>query len=188
MNDDFNKYISELQKIYAEDPKRATKEASQSLKRLEAKKGILKDIDLDILGICTISIIILLLAFIDMETLPLYMAGFAFFLSGHFVGMYVKGFGLIFLFSHSVTGICMMVGETLSKVLGNPLFSDNPRNLIIYLVIAIALLVIATIIVILHNLSDNLKKLNHIKLLPLTIYFIGFLMIKIFPFIIQYIY
>ena len=136
-----------------------------------------------------LSLIILLEGLFILRTngnLYMYFFGFAFFLSGHFVGMNVVGFGLIFLFSHSVTGMGIMIASMLN-IFNNPLLTDLSTSEYCYLIIALSLFIIATTYVIIYNLSWKIKEIKYSKYIPLVIYIIGFLMVGLFNIIIKYI-
>lgn len=183
MEDDFNRYIKELEKIYSEDKEKAIKEAKYSLIRLgikpKEKTTFFKDENSRNLFIrVMLSIAIALLGFIFIGD-GLYFGGFIFFIAGHFVGMHVENFGLIFLFSHSCSGIGMMIGPVLSELFRSPYMNDNPRSIYFFLVIGLILLVTATILVILYNLSDKMKAKKNSQIMPLILYFIGFAIMQI---------
>ena len=136
-----------------------------------------------------LSLIILLEGLFILRTngnLYMYFFGFAFFLSGHFVGMHEKGFGLIFLFSHSVTGMCIMIVSMLNAV-DNPLLTDLSIKEYCYLIVMFFFFIIATIYVIVYNLSTKIKLIKYSKFIPLVIYTIGFLMAGLFNIVIKYI-
>ncbi|MBR4262676.1 MAG: hypothetical protein IKQ35_04870 [Bacilli bacterium] len=202
---EFDMYIKELNKIYETNPDRAIKEAYNSLERLNhgvvksykssninsnTLKGTLGDINIDILMVIVLAIV----GFVSGLGAPgetafgMWIGGYIFFIAGHFIGMFVPVFGLIFLFSHSITGLCLMNGAVLSSVLSNPIMQDNPRNIFVYISFVIGLYIIATLIVILHNLSNNLKSKKHIILVPLSIYTLGFILINILPHIMNQLY
>jgi len=116
----------------------------------------------------------------------MYYFGFVFFMAGYFIGISEKGFGLIFLFSHSVTGMGLMIASMLN-VFNNPLLTDLSTIEYCYLIIALSLFIIATTYVIIYNLSWKIKEIKYSKYIPLVIYIIGFLMVGLFNIIIKYI-
>ena len=178
--EEFEEYIIKLRNFYDKNPKDALYEAKNSLKRMREReknrKLKINDINVDTLYLCILIMFIALVGFSNIEGIGIYLFGVIFFIAGHFVGLTQKGFGLIFLFSHSVTGLVVMEGSLLFKMFQSPLMEDNPINIYIVLGIIIFILFLATILVILYNLSDNLKKKEHIIILPLTIYFIAFVL------------
>jgi hypothetical protein len=205
MNDDeeFEKYNKKIKQLYQRDPKGVNKALKDLTNRLNIvnelnksekiiNNGIFKDLDKEKFIACIICILIALLGLINItasETVGQYYFGLVFFLAGFFIGAYVKGFGLIFLFSHGMTGLAMMVGFTITDILKSPLLKDGVNNnLYIYLGIALSIFVAATIATILRNLSNNFKEKQYSLLLPLVLYFIGILMICIFPKIYTFIY
>ena len=94
----------------------------------------------------------------NLEALPLYFFGLIFFLAGLNVGFSQKGFGLIFLFSHGGVGMGLMLGSLLSKAMTSGLFTDGGRNLVIYLVINIIIIIIGFLATVIYNLSDYVKE------------------------------
>lgn len=188
-NDEFNKYIDELKKIYEKNPDKAIKEARNSLERLghfEKKKNlknILDDIDKDLFLTVTFCILIALFGLLSpsLEPIMVYIFGEIFFLAGLFVGLFQKGFGLIFLFSHGMTGLGIMTGAFLSQVIESGLMTENPNNVYIYIGIVITIYIIALFFTILVNLSDNLKKVKYIKAKVIGLYGVGLLLIALLP-------
>lgn len=193
--DEFNKNIEEIKSMYEENPQMVNKEVRTLKQNLRfktkfSKYPILKDIDIDKLLTITFTILIALcgLININLESIGLYYFGIIFFLVGYFIGLNIKGFGLIFLASHGLTGIGFMFYSVLNNVITSPIMTDNSTNLYIYLSIAIILLIVATLLTIVHNLSDYYKKINHSSVYPIAIYFIAFLMIQLFPHITTWLY
>ena len=193
----FKKNIEEIKKLYEERPNVINTELENLIRRerdhviVTEKKSLLGDIDKELFFNSIISIVIGLLGFINIgkfENSAMYFFGYVFFLSGYYVGTRTKGFGIIFLFSHGITGLAIMIGFTLSGILNSPLMSDNSTNLYNYLFIAGAILVIATVLAILYNLSDNLKPRKYFSLIPLCTYLLGIAMIVLFPNIMNLIY
>ena len=112
--------------------------------------------------------------------LEVYFFGYVFFLSGYFIGMNEKGFGIIFLFSHGVIGLLIMCFSFLQDSFSVPLLSDLPRNAGNYLCATLSFFVVATINVIAYNISDRVKQTKYSVYIPLILYIIGFAMVGLF--------
>ena len=206
MSEQFDKYksdekldncIDELKRLYEVDPKRAIKEVERFNANLKSivfsKQPSEVEKRNNIIVLVVLSIIILLEGLFiltgsgKVASIGLYFAGFLFFISGHFVGMNDKGYGLIFLFSHSVTGMCLMISSMLGNIINNPILSDLPTNGYYYLLATIAMFVVATIYVIIFNLSERVKQIKYSRFIPLIIYIIGFAMAGLFDVVIMHI-
>ena len=204
---EFNMYIDELEKVYQSNPDLAIKEAHDSLLRLgvyndkspntkyrysnNSLGSVFGDINIDILITVLLAIFGACLGFFNMSDsnfAGMWFFGYIFFIAGHFIGMYVPIFGLIFLFSHSITGLSIMNASIIEPILKNPIMQDNPKNVFIYISIVIGIYIIATLLVILHNLSSKLKEKKHMMFIPLSIYTLGFVLINILPHILMQVY
>ena len=185
MDYEFEESLNKLRELYATD-----KSILEKINLIIDEKNdnrstmskIISEIKFDLLLLFLIVIGIILIGFFNIGEIALYFGGVAFFLAGIGIGMFVDAFGLIFLFSHGMTGLCLMMGVLLSKILENPVLSDGPlhSSIIICGVIVIALFVIATILVIMHNLSITMKKKKYFKVLILFLYFLGFLITALY--------
>ncbi|MBR3324503.1 MAG: hypothetical protein IKG14_00430 [Clostridia bacterium] len=159
----FNEKIEELKKLYKKEPMAVTYEIDSALKRIKEsdnsdKNDIVKEIDLDVLGLVILAIFIAVIGLINPQSFMIYLFGFAFFLAGNLVGYNVDKVGLIFLFSHGVTGTCLMIASQIGKLFSSPIIGDLPRRQSAYLTINISMFVIALIMVVLCNLSKTLRK------------------------------
>lgn len=110
------------------------------------------------------------------EAMFFYIFGFAFFISGHYVGMNVPFFGLIFLFTHSVTGMFIMLSSLVGESLISPVMSDLPSNTVNYIVIDSILFILATLYVIAYNVSSKIRNIKYSNYIPICIYIIAFAM------------
>lgn len=187
----FEQNIADLKKLYEEKPTIVVREVDSAIKRIqktenEESNAIFKEIDMRILGTVLISIFILVIGFINPQSFGMYLFGFVFFLAGNLVGYFVDKFGLIFLFSHGVTGICMMVASQIGSIISSPIMEDLPRVQYIYLVFNIVLFVAGVITVVLCNLSKTIRNRKETILIMMSIYAIAFLMVIIFPKIFGY--
>ena len=153
---------------------------------IEAEKLSHKFSKEEIMTLVFLSVIILIegIYFINIKTdstrVMLFIFGYLFFLSGHFVGMYVKKFGLIFLFSHSLTGICFMVGSLVGKLITSPLLSDISQNAILHFQMAALLIIAAIVYIIVYNLNDKVKTYWYSSYLPLVAYVLAFAILGYF--------
>ena len=160
----FDDCIDELKKLYEVDPQIAVDEVKifnsklrNRVFQIETRKNILI---LIILSAIILLESLLTLISNDSEFILLYFAGFIFFIAGHFIAMNVKGFGLIFLFSHSILGMSLMISPLVGLRLDSPIMTDLPLTAHYYLGVTLFMLVTATVYVIAFNLNDRLKKLG----------------------------
>ena len=194
MNNDeqsFYENIEKLKKRYKEAPKKTSKKLEKLLKELSInKKTIFSDLDFEMLYTVVIVIFIVLIGLINLSAYPIYIGGIVFFLAGIFVALYVSKFGLVFLFSHGLTGLFVMVASQIGSFDENsfanflPLLSDNP-SIAIYLYIGLGIIIFcaAFILTILHNLSDNFKNIKNIRNIILLLFAMFILMVGLFPYI-----
>lgn len=192
-------YFNQIEKIYEKNPRFVIEELNNLIHKAEddiyKNKSLIdrlfadKDKEL-VLSIFLMIIIAFLGLFTlnNIESLPIYFFGLAFFLAGINIGFSEKGFGLIFLFSHGGTGIAIMMGSLLYKALESSLFTDGGRNLIIYLIISIVIVVIGFLMTVVYNLSDYVRNKKYMKSYILLIFIIGIAMAGIFPYIMKFIY
>ncbi len=134
----------------------------------------------------TLAMILLGLTNFISSSIPLlFYFGLFFFLCGFFAGNDGETF---ILFSHGMTGWIIMIVSSLSKVFKSPLMYDNAINLYIYLGVALIFFVVATALSVIRNKNNNFRNKSYSLLIPFVLYFIGLLMITIFPFIYKTIY
>ncbi len=169
--DKFYEYIEKLKEVYAENPKRATKEAKASLKRLSSeKKALLDEKAKPIFFIAMYFVFIVLMGLINLSQYPSYIFGMVFFIAGALVGAYVKGFGLFFLFSHGMTGLGLMIAGQIGELFSSSFLSDAPKEIYYWLVAIFLLILFAMIITILFNLSDSLREKRYFVFVPLILF------------------
>lgn len=183
-NKTFEENIQELRELYQENPKKVeneTKKLVSSLKITNTK--LLENVDLSklIIAICCIFMALIGLINIGNENASLYYFGFIFFIAGLLIGIYIKGFGLIFLFSHGCTGLSIMIGSTLGNYLKEPILSDMSKGVYIYLGILIAIIICGLIITILTNLSEKIKSKPFADAYPVIIMSVAILLVELFP-------
>ena len=190
--EEFEMYKEKLDEIYEKDPERATLEAYNSLVRLgvvDGKKKKLTKSDKFIAYFMLVSFAILCLGFFNISTIGIYFFGFVFFIAGLCVCLFTgEKFGIIFLFSHGCTGLAVMIGSLLGvEFFNNPLFQDNPVNLIVYLVI-VGLILFGAIVYTIYLALIGSNKNNYKVFIPLCFYGLSLLLIGIFPYIISLVY
>lgn len=122
---------------------------------------------------------------IDID-ISLYYFGILFFLAGLFIGLNVKSFGLIFLFSHGMTGLGLMLIPIIKSLELKVYLTDSPTFLLIYLGIIIIAVILAIILTVLYNLNDRLKDNIKIYLLIFILYLLSITMVVILPKILPY--
>lgn len=109
----------------------------------------------------------------DMEVFQMFLFGSIFFFSGLFVSMQAKYFGLIFLFSHGVTGLGIMLGFMLLNDKSKLILSDVSSNKMSFLKYGEVIIIIGIILSIIYNLNDNWKKKEYIKPAILGVFMLG---------------
>lgn len=202
---EFDLYVAELNKIYMNDKKKANKIARRGLTDLGLLNksitgnslGINKEIAI-IIAICS-SIALCCFFAPNLELMGIYLFGMIFFFAGLFVGLYIPVFGLIFLFSHGGTGLFVMImslfgfpidSPEIEKIFNNPIFTDGavPKNIILFLCVVGIVFVSAFIYTIIHNLSPTLKKDKKNIIRILILFFIGIVLVILFPKIFPYLF
>lgn len=132
-------------------------------------------------------IIVLLAGLIDLLDTTFdgtYYAGVIFFLIGMFTGLNGEKFDLIFLFSHGLTGLGLMLVPTIINIFKSPIMSDLANNSIMsLLVIAFIAIVVAILMTVFYNLSDQFKNKNYSLPIILLLYMTGIVIIKVIPII-----
>ena len=190
-NDDnlFNLYLAKINDAYIKDNNFAKDiikdycdifEGKNKNKRININLG--KNVEL--LALICSCFMILLLGLFRINTFPMYFFGWIFFVAGMLVGMYVPVFGIIFLFSHGMTGFFLMLNfldikDYLVYV------SDSPTA-VIYLLIAVLifLFVAGIIFAILHSFKKNREK-KFFSCYPFVCFFLLILILIFVPNIIS---
>ena len=181
----YKQYVEALNDLYDKNPDAAISRIKLSLYRLGViTKNRIDDKQFDLIGIIVISILIFLMAFINFSAL--YLFGFVFFISGLMVTMFMPKAPPIFLFSHGLLGLGIMIFSDVSNIFENPIMSDKPTYITIYLGISFILLLIGFISTIVHGYSKKISEIRHIKIYLLLFFLIGLLMIRVFPYIVSY--
>ena len=197
MNDNrYKECLNKIDKYYKSNPDITTNELEKTIYNIEynvlTKKsniGPKKILDVDIIWIYRVAFVIIVLAIGLVDILNnsfdgTYYFGAIFYLAGLFIGLNIKGVGLIFLLSHGGTGIGIMLVPTIINILKSPLMSDLANNNIMsILVIAFIAIVVAILMTVFYNLSDQFKNKNYSLPVILLLYMIGIVIIKIIPII-----
>ena len=197
MNDNrYKECLNKIDKYYKSNPDITTNELEKTIYNIEynvltknSSIGPKKILDIDIVWIYRVAFVIIVLAIGLVDILNnsfdgTYYFGAIFYLAGLFIGLNIKGVGLIFLLSHGGTGIGIMLVPTIINILKNPLMSDLANNNIMsILVIAFIAIVLAILMTVFYNLSDQFKNKNYSLPVILLLYIIGIVIIKIIPII-----
>lgn len=197
MNDNrYKECLNKIDKYYKSNPDITTNELEKTIYNIEynvltknSSIGPKKILDIDIIWIYRVAFVIIVLAIGLVDILNnsfdgTYYFGAIFYLAGLFIGLNIKGVGLIFLLSHGGTGIGIMLVPTIINILKSPLMSDLANNNIMsILVIAFIAIVLAILMTVFYNLSDQFKNKNYSLPVILLLYMIGIVIIKIIPII-----
>lgn len=162
MEENFENDLTELKRLYGKDPVITSREVKRTIEKVRLKQNnrfldFLSEINWNIVSICLTAILVGLLGLVNPQAMGQYYFGFVFFAAGTAIGLFIKGFGIIFLFSHGVMGMSFMVSSILGGIVNSPKGSDLPASAYIYLVV------------------------GAIALIPMALYIIGFTMLVLFP-------
>lgn len=197
MNDNrYKECLNKIDKYYKSNPDITTNELEKTIYNIEynvltknSSIGPKKILDIDIIWIYRVAFVIIVLAIGLVDILNnsfdgTYYFGAAFYLAGLFIGLNIKGVGLIFLLSHGGIGIGIMLVPTIINIFKSPLMSDLANNNIMsILVIAFIAIVVAILMTVFYNLSDQFKNKNYSLPVILLLFMIGIVIIKIIPII-----
>lgn len=186
----FENDIEELRKCHENNPKLIEKEFSKfvlDMKVLSSTDSkVIHEIGIHNIIMGILLFFILLVGLFHYVNFSLYFFAYIFFVAGFFIGIKVKGGGIIFLFSHGGTGLAIMVTTLLSSTNIEVLLSDFSIRKYFYFGVIAFFFLVATIMVIAHNLSDKLKLKRYYVDSILVLYFIGLLLVGIFPYMMKY--
>lgn len=197
MNDNrYKECLNKIDKYYKSNPDITTNELEKTIYNIEynvltknSSIGPKKILDVDMVWIYRVAFVIIVLAIGLVDILNnsfdgTYYFGAAFYLAGLFIGLNIKGVGLIFLLSHGGIGIGIMLVPTIINIFKSPLMSDLANNNIMsILVIAFIAIVVAILMTVFYNLSDQFKNKNYSLPVILLLFMIGIVIIKIIPII-----
>lgn len=132
-NDDnrFNLYLAQITDAFLRDPvgtKEVINRCMDNVNYEKQKNSNMINVDkyAHILLLIFVCIGILALGLFNLEEFPMYAFGFVFFVAGMLVGTFVPGFGAIFLVSHGLTGLGLMIGA-LNIEDYTTILSDTPK-------------------------------------------------------------
>ena len=197
MNDNrYKECLNKIDKYYKSNPDITTNELEKTIYNIEynvltknSNIGPKKILDVDMVWIYRVAFVIIVLAIGLVDILNnsfdgTYYFGAAFYLAGLFIGLNIKGVGLIFLLSHGGIGIGIMLVPTIINIFKSPLMSDLANNNIMsILVIAFIAIVVAILMTVFYNLSDQFKNKNYSLPVIFLLFTIGIVIIKIIPII-----
>lgn len=199
---EYQSLVKKLEKRYEQDPvlvKDSLREMIRSIDR-EIKHGKQEEyVSMDdgtqipltkeeLYKYITMLIFIAAIGLLNIPGIGMYIFGFVFFAAGLNVGMFVPAFGIIFLFSHGMTGLGLMCSALIGDAINSPLMQDNPQNLYIYLGICILVGLFATLSAIKLNLGIMTKGKSPSVLTIAGAYMIMLLMVALFPKLMPFIY
>lgn len=192
----FDKNVELLKDAYEVDPENVNFQLKDLVERLgyptssgymkitEKNNNPLLDKDeAKIFLLVIIALSSLLLCLFNFTAAPLILFGLVFFWAGLLIGQNVKGFGIIFLFSHGGTGFGLVMGSLLSDFIGNPIVNENPQIFTYYYGAIAFVAVCAFVFTVLLNLSDELKKRKFSQILSIGLFYLAFIMAAILPII-----
>ena len=202
-DEEYQNLIDRINMAYGSDPlltKDALKEMVSNTER-EIKYGKPREDDMildeagkpimdkyDLYKNITMFIFIAALGLLNISNIGMYAFGTVFFIAGYCVGFSVPMAGVIFLFSHGITGLCIMTVSTIGKIFENPIMQDNPQNIYIYLGACILIALFAT----LTTVKKNLKLFSpgkEPKISTITgMYMVYFILIALLPKLLPFIY
>ena len=184
MNDEYySKYIDELHKRYETDPVSAVNLLSDSINRLKPRKIVLNEKQINIILMVLITALTVFSTFICAESLSMQIFGSIFFFAGLFIGLYIPGFGLIFLLSHGLTGLYLMNQDIFSKLVDNPVLSDPSSYMTKYLSITSIVLICAFIATVAHNIFvKKVREIKYIRPIILLLWLAGLVLFRLIPY------
>ena len=191
---DFENNINELRKEYTVRPEVTNRAVVDALHNIRANDKYDEDyifgIPLKVFYRIVMIGLMIFLGFVNVNMVDptsefpwfLYFFGMIFFLAGFYVGLNAGPFGIIFLFSHGMTGLGIMIA---SSGVFNEIFlillQDASRGMIMYFGVAAALVVFATLYIIVTSVRKSRSQYR--EFLPLGCYLIAIVMLKVFPYI-----
>lgn len=159
-NDDnrFNLYLAQITDAFLRDPVSTKEVIYRCMDNVDYEKQknnniIVVDKYAHILLLIFICMGILVLGLFNFEGFPMYAFGFAFFVAGMLVGTFVPVFGTLFLVTHGLTGLCIMI-STLNIRDYTMILSDTPKFYVFILfILVVGLFVGGVYFAIIHSLG-----------------------------------
>lgn len=183
MNKDiqFNNLIRELYELRDKNPKKMEREAHESLVKLGYyPSSTTSKNQEDKMKLIVCGIILLLCLF--SHQIFLYVFGFIFFIAGHFVGTIDNNGGVIFIFSHGLTGLCFMIGSIIFPFVNNIIGSNNVI-LYCYLIVTFLFFLIGILSCVVYCLNDRLKRIRYASIIPFCFHLVGIILTILLPYI-----
>ena len=185
-----NKRIENSNKTHTQKEKQVSKIKLHNKDKRFSKKT--KNSKFNYLALILFSVLVALLGLLNVnlnsDLTFLYYFGLFFFIAGYYTIMSDEDKTVIFLFSHGMLGLGVMLIPLISEIINTPLLSDSPINIYIYLGIVILLIITATTLSVIYKLSNRFKEKALLKIIPLIIYLIAIIMVDILPHIYTIIY
>ena len=188
MTEDYlSKYIEALNKKYEKDPVTAVNYLSSSINRLKHKTNLMEKLGLDyekldIILTIILAIMILPVGLICCDNLGMYLGGMIFFMAGLMVGVFVPGFGVIFLFSHGGTGFGLLNSNVIKAIMSSPILSEPNSMMSPYFSIMILTLGSAVLLTLVHAFVKRVRKVKFIKTTIMLLYLLGMLLLRLAPY------
>ncbi len=161
-NDDnlFNLYLAKIKDAYQKDSKTSKTIITKYMELLNNNKSekVKMNVNMELFNTIMLCLIIVFLGLFNLTGFGMYVFGCVFFFAGLFIGLYFKWFGLIFLFSHGMSGLGLMIGSLSNKFTG-PIYSDAAGSAYFILMgLWILLVLFGLAFTILYNLEIIKKK------------------------------
>lgn len=131
-------------------------------------------------------LIVLSMGLFNKEVLLPYCVNSIFFIAGLIMGFKLKEVGIIFLLSFGIFELYVMKFLLLLGRFDYVVLSDASSYAYAYIIFIYLLVVIATIYLIVYNLSDKVKMVKANKIIILLLYTISIVLIAILPNVIHY--
>ncbi|MGM9878397.1 MAG: hypothetical protein ACI33S_07125 [Bacilli bacterium] len=174
---ELDKTINDLKELYEDNPKETLNRSQKVLNELYRNRN-----EENIILACILfSISIELLSFLsnDIAIIMYYFVVSIFFLTGLFLGLFIKYIGILFL-----SGIVMGFGELyypiITGTLNDPLMTDNPILMKLLIIISLVFIILGIIGAIYYNVSEKIREKKYSLGIILLLYFIGILLSMIF--------
>lgn len=184
----FNLYLSKITDAYEKDKnnsyyiiKKYVDSLSFTPENNKTNKFSIKDNPkMIIFYVILICFAIVLLGLSNLKNFPMYFFGSVFFFAGLLIGLFTPFFGLIFLFSHGLTGFSLMI-NSLNENLSSPIYSDASGYAYVILIgLMVSFALLGFIFTIIHNIKIN-KNNKYRLLLPFIFFFISLFIGALFP-------
>ena len=180
--EEFSEYIRELKESYNENPEFTAKFVKESSKKFKKFKmnpsrynfNDIKEDDKEKLSMIFTFLFLAIIGLANIGAYPMYLFGIVFFVAGFCVSMFSgEAMTIIFLFSHGVTGYCLMAGSLLYEMFQDPIMGDGAENVRIVFIIGVVIAIVAVIYAVLYSMSKNLREAKNSKLIPLALFTLG---------------